>query len=197
MSDLATAAVTTAVEKLEAFRGNDLHDLLDAADAAIRDGGGFGWVTPPRREVAERFWRGVLVVPGRDLWVARLDGVIAGSAQLVRPPKNNEAQGHAATVMSNFIAPWARGHGLARMLVEAIEQTARAEGFLILNMDVRETQVRAIQVYEHLGFKRWGTHPYYARVADKMVAGHHYMKLLAPERLDSPAQATPETETAR
>lgn len=196
MSDTAMQA-KTEVARLTEFRGSDLHDLIDAADAAIRDGGGFGWVTPPRREVAERFWRGVLVVPGRDLFVARLDGTVAGSAQLVRPPKNNEAQSHAATVMSHFVAPWARGHGLARMVVEAIEETARAEGFAVLNMDVRETQTRAIQVYEHLGFKRWGVHPYYARVAGKTIAGYHYMKLLAPFEASQEDTMSPTGEAAR
>ncbi len=51
-----------------------------------------------------------------QLFVARLDGVIVGAAQLVRPPRNNEAQAFAATLMHAFIAPYARGHGLARLL---------------------------------------------------------------------------------
>ncbi len=47
------------------------------------------------RDVMETYWRGVLLVPERTLFVGRLDGVIAGSAQLVRPPRNNEAQAHS------------------------------------------------------------------------------------------------------
>jgi len=172
----------------EKFRTADLHDLCDAADAAIRDGGGFGWVEPPPREVMERFWRGVLIVPERILFIARLDGVIAGSAQLVRPPRNNEAQAHACQLTTAFVAPWARGHKLARNLTLAVEREARRLGFRILNLDVRETQQAAIAMYETLGFRRWGTHPYYACVGGKAVAGHYYFK-----DLTDPAEQQDET----
>ncbi len=62
--------------------------------AAIIDGGGFGWVNPPGRMALETYFRGVLLVPERELFVARLDGHVVGSAHLVRPPRNNEAQAH-------------------------------------------------------------------------------------------------------
>ncbi len=176
-----TPAVTTAVEPLEAFRGTDLDDLCDAAEAAIKGGGGFGWLQAPPRHIMESYWRGVLLVPERRLFVARLDGTICGSAQLVRPPRNNEAQSFAVQMMSNFIAPWARGHGLARQLVLAVERAARAAGFAVLNLDVRDTQTAAIQLYESLGYARWGTHPCYARVDGEVVPGHFYYKRLTPE----------------
>jgi len=166
------------VERLERFRSGDLNDLCDAATAAIDEGGGFGWVEPPEREVMERYWKGVLVVPERSLWVGRLDGMIAGSAQLVRPPRNNEAQAHAVALTTSFVAPWARGYGVARQLALAIEAEARAAGFRIINLDVRETQAEAIALFESLGFVRWGRHPCYAMVRGAPVAGYHYYKPL-------------------
>ncbi|SMH55747.1 GNAT family N-acetyltransferase [Azospirillum agricola] len=178
-----------AIERVEALKTGDLHDLCDAADDAIKAGGGFGWVEPPPRDVMERYWKGVLVVPERILFVARLDGVIAGSAQLVKPPRNNEAQGHAASLTTAFVAPWARGHGLARRLTQAVEAEAVACGFRALNLDVRETQEAAIALYETLGFKRWGTHPFYALVKGVRTAGYFYSKDLD--------QATPQDETPR
>lgn len=173
-------ATHVTVETVTALRGADRHDLCDAAEAAIRDGGGFGWLVPPPRQVLEAYWQGVLLVPERRLFVGRLDGVIAGSAQLVRPTRNNEAQAHAATMTTSFVAPWARGHGLARGLVMAVEAAAREEGFAIVNLDVRETQQAAIALYETLGYTRWGTHPYYARVAGRWVRGHFYTKAVNP-----------------
>nr|P26723.1 RecName: Full=Uncharacterized N-acetyltransferase in hisH-hisA intergenic region; AltName: Full=ORF1 [Azospirillum brasilense]CAA43517.1 ORF1 [Azospirillum brasilense] len=130
------------VERIDTLKTGDLHDLCDAADDAVKAGGGFGWVAPPAREIMERYWKGVLVVPERILFVGRLDGVIAGSAQLVKPARNNEAQAHAATLTTSFVAPWARCHGLARRLTVAVEEEARASGFRVLNLDVRETQRR-------------------------------------------------------
>ena len=171
-------APLTAVEVLTQFRAADLDDLCDAADVAIANGGGFGWIAPPPRDVMERYWRGVLAMPSRTLFVGRLDGVIAGSAQLVRPPANAEAQAFAATLMSAFVAPWARGHGLARRLVEAVEAMARAEGFELLQLDVRASQHAAIRLYEAMGFKRWGVNPYYARVRGRTIAGYYYSKPL-------------------
>ncbi len=169
-------APSTAAERLTEFAGPDLHDLCDAAEAAILDGGGFGWLKPPQRHVMEAFWKGVLVVPERELFVVRLDRTIAGSAQLVRPPRNNEAQGYVGQLTLSFIAPWARGHGLARMLTLAIEAAVRDAGLHVLNLDVRETQDAAIKLYESLGYRRWGTHPHYAWIDDRWVSGYFYHK---------------------
>ena len=47
--DTAGGKPATQVERLTEFNGADLHDLCDAAEAAIVDGGGFGWLTPPTR----------------------------------------------------------------------------------------------------------------------------------------------------
>jgi ribosomal protein S18 acetylase RimI-like enzyme len=171
-----------SVELLESFTGTDLADLCDATETAILDGGGFGWLTPPPREVLERYWQGVLLVPERELFVGRLDGTIGGSAQLVRPARNNEAQAFASSITINFVAPWARGHGMAKMLTEAVEHAARRHGYRFLRLDVRETQTAAIQLYESLDYERWGTNPAYAVVRGKLIAGHYYAKRLRPLR---------------
>lgn len=167
---------STSVERLREFRGNDLNDLCDAAEEGIKAGGGFGWLTPPPRTVMESFWRGVLLIPDRMLFVGRLDGVIAGTAQLLRPAKNNEAQARSATMTTHFVAPWARGHGLARTIVLAVEEAARTAGALVLNLDVRTTQEAAIQLYQSLGYAKWGTHPRYASVGGQWIAGLHLCK---------------------
>ena len=167
-----------AVERIEAFSDDDLHALCEATHAAIIEGGGFGWVRPPERRALESYFRGVLLVPERQVFVARLNGTIVGSAQLVRPPRNNEAQAFSAQLMHSFIAPYARGHGLARLLTLKVEDAARALKFHVLNLDVRETQTAAIQLYESLGYERWGEHPHYARVRGKTIRGLFYCKQL-------------------
>ena len=169
---------TLMVERPDTLDDDDLHALCEAADAAIIDGGGFGWITPPGRQALESYFRGVLLVPERQLFVGRRDGVIVGSAQLVRPSRNNEAQAFAAHLMHSFIAPYARGHGLARLITQKIEDAARSLGYHVLNLDVRETQEAAIALYEASGYERWGEHPFYARVAGKPVRGLYYYKRL-------------------
>jgi ribosomal protein S18 acetylase RimI-like enzyme len=169
---------STLIERLTAFTGNDLEDLCIATEAAIVGGGGFGWLKVPPRPVLEKYWAGVLLVPDRQLFVGRLDGVIAGSAQLTRAPRNNEAQSWAGQLTAAFVAPWARGYGLARGLVATIEEAAQRAGIEVLNLDLRETQKAAIELYEQLGYTRWGTHPCYARVDNGVVPGHYYFKRL-------------------
>jgi hypothetical protein len=166
------------VEHVQELDDDDLAALCEATDAAIIDGGGFGWVNPPGRRALESYYRGMLLVPERELIVARMDGMIVGSAHLVKPPRNNEAQSFAAHLMHAFVAPYARGYGLARMLTEGVEARARELGYHVLNLDVRETQAAAIHMYESLGFERWGSHPNYAMVRGKIVRGHYYSKRL-------------------
>lgn len=164
------------VARVTEIVGSDVNDLCDAAESAIEEGGGFGWLKPPPRQTLENFWRGALMVPERSVFIGRLDGVIVGSAQLVRPARNNEAQALSATLTTNFVAPWARGHGLARALTATVEEAARRDGFLVLNLDVRATQDAAISLYENAGYVRYAEHPHYARVDDQWVAGYFYYK---------------------
>jgi ribosomal protein S18 acetylase RimI-like enzyme len=184
MSDARSGA--TSVEVLTEFKGTDLDDLCDAAEAAIADGGGFGWVRKPPRHIMEAYWKGVLLVRDRRVFVARLDGTIAGSAILIRPPRNNEAQAFAAQLTGMFIAPWARGRGLGRQLIALIETTARSLGVEVLNLDVRDTQAPAIRLFESQGYRRWGRHPAYARVEGKIISGHFLWKPLVPDAKAEP-----------
>lgn len=171
-----------SVEIATEITPSDLDDLCEATNAAIIEGGGFGWVQSQDRAALARHFRGVLLVPDRTLFLARLDGSVVGSAQLVRPPRNNEAQAFAAQLTHAYIAPYARGHGLARQLVTRVEEHAAGTGLRVLNLDVRETQASAIALFEGLGYTRWGTHPAYARVDGRTVAGHFYHKLVEPGR---------------
>ena len=176
------APLVQTVDRLARFTDEELHDLCEAATAAIIDGGGFGWVQAPGGRALERYFKGVLLVPERELFVARLGGRVVGSAKLERPPRNNEAQAFAARLMHAFIAPYARGHGLARMLTARVEESARALGYQVLNLDVRETQHAAVALYESMGYIRWGVHPAYARVGGKTVRGVYYHKMLQAGR---------------
>ncbi|HEX2581466.1 MAG TPA: N-acetyltransferase [Dongiaceae bacterium] len=177
MSDIAPSL--TRIERATALSRADLADLIDAAVAAIEAGGGFGWIDPPYRDVMEAYWKGVLLIPDRHLIVARLDHIIAGSCQLQRPGKNNEAQAHTIQLTTSFVAPWARGHGLARQLTLAAEEWAKELGASVINLDVRATQQAAVQLYRSLGYTELGTHPHYARVRGSYVSGIYFWKDLA------------------
>ena len=165
-------------EKLTELKRADKASLCEATEEAIRDGIGFNWNTAPAREVLEAYWRGVLVVPGRELFVGRLDGTIAGAIQLVKPPASKQSQAFRARITNHFVAPWARGHGMAVQLLADAEAEAKRHGFRALTLEVRESQKRAIEIYESHGYSKWGEMPYYEMINGRMVAGSFYAKTL-------------------
>lgn len=172
--------MSARVDRINEFRHADLDEICRATEDAIRDGLGFNWVVPPGSDVLEAYWRGVLIVPERILFVARLDGTLAGSIQLVKPSLSKETSSFCASMEAHFIAPWARGHGLAKMLLEAAEREARSLGFSVIKLSVRETQERAIKLYEDHGYTQWGRLPYYEFVNAQMIAGRFYYKNVDP-----------------
>jgi phosphoribosylformimino-5-aminoimidazole carboxamide ribotide isomerase len=179
----ATTSSALAVERItDALSDDELSGLCEATVAAILDGGGFGWVDPPPVKTLAAYWRGVILVPERELFIARHDGIVCGSAQLVKPPRNNEAQKGGAGLQHAFVAPWARRTGLGTALIQAVERAAREERYRILNLDVRETQEPAIHIFRKLGFVHWGTHPEYARVKGRTVQGLFFFKDLGRKK---------------
>ena len=156
----------------------DLQELCDATEEAIIDGGGFGWISPPSLKTLENYWKGVLLIPERILIIGKLDNVLAGSVQLIKPAKNNEAQSHSCTLSTFFFAPWARGFGLAKAVFKKAESKAKLDGFKVVNLEVRETQTRAIQLYEQAGYIKSGVNPKAVFINKKYIAGYYYYKEL-------------------
>lgn len=168
--------VKISVTHPQKLHASELEDLCYATEQAIKDGIGFHWTSPPARALLENYWKGVLVVPERVLILGKLDSTVAGAVQLVRPGPTKQATAFAAKIEGHFVAPFARGHGLARLLLSTAEEEAKALGFSVLKLDVRETQESAIQLYLAEGWQRWGINPKYEMVDGKMFAGHFFYK---------------------
>jgi ribosomal protein S18 acetylase RimI-like enzyme len=169
-----------SVECADGLSAADLNDLCEATEGAIDGGGGFGWVKTPAREWLERYWKGVLVVPERHLLVARMEGVICGAVQLVEPTRHNEAQAFSVTLLACFVAPWARRRGAGRKLLQTAGTLAADRGYKILQLDVRQTQTAAMNLFEKEGYIRWGNNPAYAQVNGRIITGCYYSKTIAP-----------------
>ena len=174
----APEKVNVTVERLDGFNPADLSDICDAAEEAIDKGGGFGWLNAPARPILERYWQGIELMRERILFVARLNRVICGSVQLIRPPRNHEARAHVLQLTGLFVAPWAREHGVGRKLMYRVEAYARSEGFSVINLDVRSTQTSALNLYTEMKYTRWGADPHYAHIDGEWVEGYYYSKKL-------------------
>lgn len=172
----------TEVIKVNQLNSMDLADLADATIATMNETLGFNLgnsnFNPIERAKISFYWEGVILVPERILFVAKLDGIIAGSVQLVLPAPSNQTSAFSASIDNHFVAPWARGHGLSNLLMEHVEAEAKKCGISILKISVRESREAAIKVFEKRGFVLWGTLPKYELDQGKIVAGKFYYKEL-------------------
>jgi ribosomal protein S18 acetylase RimI-like enzyme len=170
MTEPARAASATAIEPWRPdgdhaiLLQQDLEDLAVLLHAVVHDGAGVSFIVPFSIDEARSFWV-EQVVPGirageRRVLIARLDGRIAGVVQLefAWPPN----QPHRAEVTKLLVHPSARRRGLARKLMTALEDVARAEGKTLLTLDTW-TGGSAEALYRSLGYIELGVIPRYAR----------------------------------
>jgi ribosomal protein S18 acetylase RimI-like enzyme len=173
--------VKVIVERIDSFDGADLMDLCVATEDTMKDDAysftiGLNRTNCPPRDRLEAYWKGVVLVPERTLIVGRLDGGIASSIQLVKPAPSNQTSMFCGSVDHHFVAPWARGHGLAKQLLQVAEEEAKKEGLTVLRLSVRSNLESAVALYEHAGYKRWGELDKYEMVDGKMLSGYFYYK---------------------
>lgn len=164
------------VERLKFLSNIDLADLCNITEQAIKAGGGFGWLKSPPRETLNKYWKGILLIQNRILIVGRLNSAIAGTVQLELQASNNEAQKNIIKIASHFVAPWARGYGLAKNIIDYAELIARENEGSCLQLDIRETQEAAIHLFKSKGYVQWGENPNYALVEDKTIKGLYFYK---------------------
>ena len=170
--------INNSVDLLSSINDVDLADICNITEQAIKAGGGFGWLKVPPRDTLNKYWKGVALVKKRKLIVGRLNNVIAGTLQLMFHPSNNEAQQHLCNITSHFVAPWARGHGLAKTMIDKAEMIGKENGSNCVQLDIRETQKAAIQLFKSKGYRQWGTNTNYAIVNGKNIKGFYFLKKL-------------------
>ena len=69
-------------------------------------------------------------------------------------------------------------YGLAKKMIDKAEIIGIESGANCAQLDVRETQDAAIQLFKSKGYIRWGVNPNYARVNGKNIKGYYYYKKL-------------------
>ena len=168
--------ITIKAEILKSISDIDLADLCNITEQAIKAGGGFGWLKTPPRETLNKYWKGLVVVQNRILIVGRLNNAIAGTLQLGLQAPNNEAQKNINNITSHFVAPWARGYGLAKNMIHHTELVAKQNGGTCVQLYIRETQEAAIQLFKSKGYKQWGENPNYAFVEGNTIKGLYFYK---------------------
>ena len=59
-----------------------------------------------------------------------------------------------------------------------VEKKTLELGSSFIQLDIRETQVAAIKLFESKGYKKWGNNPYYACINGKNIKGFYFFKKL-------------------
>lgn len=155
--------VWTPKRETEALE-HDLDRLAEVLHAVVHSGAGVSFIVPFSHADARTFWQDT-VLPrvengARRVLVARDAAGIVGTVQLdLATPPN---QVHRAEVMKLLVHPSARRQGIARKLMIALEDVARASQRTLLTLDTW-TGSHAEQLYRSLGYTTVGIIPRYAR----------------------------------
>lgn len=101
----------------------------------------------------EAYWFG----PTHEVFVAEQDGIILGSYYLMA---NQQGGGAHVANCGYMTAPAAQGKGIARGMCEHSLARARTRGFRAMQFNhVVSTNVRAVALWQRLGFEIVGTLP--------------------------------------
>jgi GNAT superfamily N-acetyltransferase len=142
-----------------------IDQLADVLLDCVEGGASVSFMLPMARETALSFWRKVAdgVARGeRTLLVAEDEEGIVGTVQLITDMPEN--QPHRADVAKLLVHRRARGAGIGRRLMEAVEDAAREQGRRVLVLDTASGT--AERLYERLGWQRVGVVPDYALMPD-------------------------------
>ena len=178
MSTQLKEKINISVEALKNLSEVDLADLCNITEQAISAGGGFGWLKVPTRDVLHNYWKVVTKDKLSNLIVGRLNGVIAGTLQLSYEAANIESRKNIAQIKRHFVAPWARGYGLAKSMIDFSELKAKEDNIKSIQLAVRETQDAAVKLFSGKDYKIWGENPFYAFINGSFIKGIYFYKNL-------------------
>jgi len=143
-----------------------LPQLVDLLRDAVHHGSSVGFLPPLTFETAGAYWLETLSEVGqgkRILLVAGEDGEVKGSVQLGLATRQNGL--HRAKVQKLLVHTRFRNRGVARALMAAAEEAARAAGRTLLVLDTEQGST-AERLYERCGYTRSGVIPHFALGAD-------------------------------
>lgn len=111
---------------------------------------------------------GAYAAPGGHLLLAHVDGKLAGCGAMRAMADADYA--NACEMKRLYVRPAFRGHGLGRLLAEALLDEARRAGYSVMLLDTLDDMEAARELYATLGFEE--IPPYYFNP----IAGAHYLK---------------------
>jgi GNAT superfamily N-acetyltransferase len=153
------------IDRITEPHEDDLRQLSDVLLDAVDDGAGISFMQGLTAAEANAWWRTVIsaATPRTAILVARDEIGIVGTVQL--QPAWAPNQPHRADVAKLIVHRRGRGRGIARALMDALEQHARDQGFTLLLLDTCKGGA-AERLYASMGWVRVGEVPRFALNAD-------------------------------
>jgi acetyltransferase len=139
-----------------------LPKLVALLQDSVHNGSSVGFLPPLTFEAAEEYWLETLndVAQGKRLLLVSSEaGDVTGAVQLALVTKQNGL--HRAEVQKLLVHTSFRHRGIARALMGAVEESARALGRTLLVLDTEQGSI-AEKLYEKCGYTRAGIIPQYA-----------------------------------
>jgi len=155
--------MSITIERFDATQlQSHLPEFIDLLRNTVDNGGAVNFLAPMSSEEAERFWQkiaGDLPDGMRILLAAVENDRVVGSVQLALAAQPNGP--HRAEAQKLFVHSNNRRQGIARMLMSALEDEARACHRTLLVLDT-ERNSNAESLYEQIGYQRVGSIPGFA-----------------------------------
>ncbi len=155
------------IERLSAEQAKPLLPKLAALlQNSVHSGSSVGFLPPLTFEAAEKYWLETLdeVTQGKRILLVSGDAdEVTGTVQLALVTKQNAS--HRAEVQKLLVHTDFRHRGIARALMSAAEESARASGRTLLVLDTEQGSL-AEKLYEKCEYLRAGVIPQYALSAD-------------------------------
>jgi acetyltransferase len=156
-----------------------LEQLSELLIDCVQSGASVGFLPPLTTQQARDYWQQVkseLLAGNRKLLVAKNGEQTVGAVQLALTSKANG--NHRAEVEKLMVHTSARGQGLSKALMQALEQLALDNHRELLVLDTRVGDL-ASTVYRKLGYQEAGQIPNFARSASgKLEATVYFYKQL-------------------
>lgn len=164
--------MTTTIRILDADEARAaIPDLCETLSDCINGGASLGFMLPFHPQDGAGYWQDIVRGIGEGgiiLAVAEVDGRVVGTVQVGLASKPN--QPHRGDLMKLLVHRSARGLGLARKLMEAVEAEAARRGRTLLVLDTA-TGSDAEAIYPRFGWERVGVIPDYALWPDGGFCG--------------------------
>ena len=164
---MVTACRLLTADDAEAFRAIWLRSLKEHPDAFCEDHGEV--LRQPLEWFSEK-------LSSNCIAGGFLDGALIGMSGLHR--ESGVKRRHRGEIWGVYVVPEARGHGVARQMIEHLIAKAKELGIEQLQISTNVTNQMTIAFYETMGFKAWGVHERLLKFPDGYADAAVMAKLL-------------------